>query len=131
METKQIIVMRKDLNMRKGKMCAQASHASLGAFLCFAGYIEERGGRDYKLFVEKESPLYHWLTNSFTKVCVGVPDEKTLHKIYNKAMNMSLPRKLIKDAGRTEFKEPTYTCCAIGPWWADEIDEITGDLKLL
>ena len=30
---KQVIVMRKDLNMRKGKMIAQGSHASVDALL--------------------------------------------------------------------------------------------------
>ena len=30
---KQIIVIRKDLKMRKGKMCAQAAHASMKVLL--------------------------------------------------------------------------------------------------
>jgi peptidyl-tRNA hydrolase len=34
---KQMIVMRKDLNMRKGKMCAKATHASM-AVLFKAGF---------------------------------------------------------------------------------------------
>ena len=33
METKQVIVIRKDLKMRKGKMCAQAAHASMKVIL--------------------------------------------------------------------------------------------------
>jgi len=36
-----------------------------------------------------------------------------------------------QDVGHTEFKQPTYTCCAIGPAKADAIDEITGKLVLL
>lgn len=32
-KVKQVIVMRKDLNMRKGKMISQGSHASLKVFL--------------------------------------------------------------------------------------------------
>lgn len=33
MNTKQVIVMRKDLNMRKGKMVAQGAHASMAVLL--------------------------------------------------------------------------------------------------
>ena len=39
MATKQVIVMRTDLNMRKGKMIAQGSHASL-AFLTRNGFFD-------------------------------------------------------------------------------------------
>jgi peptidyl-tRNA hydrolase, PTH2 family len=39
---------------------------------------------------------------------------------------------LITDAGHTEFKGvPTKTCLAIGPNDVDEIDVVTGHLKLL
>jgi peptidyl-tRNA hydrolase len=38
-ESKQVIVMRKDLNMRKGKMVAQGAHASLKAVID-SGYID-------------------------------------------------------------------------------------------
>ena len=33
MDHKQVIVLRKDLNMRKGKMVAQGAHASMAALL--------------------------------------------------------------------------------------------------
>jgi PTH2 family peptidyl-tRNA hydrolase len=130
-EVKQVIVMRKDLNMRKGKMCAQAAHASLGAFLKHTTFIQDRSGIEYPIWAKKGTPLYQWLDGPFVKICVGVPDEETLHFIVEQARRMKIPCALIKDAGRTEFKEPTYTCCGIGPWWADELDKITGDLKLL
>ena len=42
MSIKQVIVVRKDLNMRKGKMCAQVAHASLKIFLDRIGYIKPR-----------------------------------------------------------------------------------------
>lgn len=124
---KQVIVMRKDLGMRKGKMVAQGGHASLGAILNHY----KAGTKEYPIMIPRNDPCQLWLKGSFTKICVGVPDEETLHFIAEQAKRMKLPYALIKDAGKTEFKEPTYTCCGIGPWWSDEIDKITGDLKLL
>jgi len=126
-EVKQVIVMRKDLNMRKGKMVAQGAHASLAVLLnCYAS-----GSKEYRIFIPKNDPAQQWLEESFVKICVGVPNEDVLIFVHDHAKFRKIPCALIKDAGRTEFKEPTYTCCAIGPWWSDEIDLITGDLKLL
>jgi len=39
MEVKQVIVLRKDLQMRKGKMIAQGAHASMKVFFDLAGYF--------------------------------------------------------------------------------------------
>ena len=129
-EVKQVIVMRKDLGMRKGKMVAQGAHASLGALL--NGYAKGKKTVEYMMFIPKNDPAQKWLEGPFVKICVGVDDEETLKFIYEQARRMKLPCALITDAGRTEFHgNPTVTCCGIGPWWADEIDKITGDLKLL
>lgn len=115
---KQVIVLRKDLNMRKGKMCAQSCHASLQSlFDC-----NSRG-------LGKLSA--NWLAEGQTKVVVSVDSLEELSKIFKAADNLNLPCSLILDAGKTEFKEPTYTACAIGPFNSDVIDTITGKLKLL
>ena len=53
---KQMIVMRKDLNMRKGKMVAQGAHASMKATLEYMDHPYVKG----------------WLEGSFTKVVVAV-----------------------------------------------------------
>lgn len=41
---KQVIVMRKDLNMRKGKMIAQGAHASVDALLSLFHVLKRREG---------------------------------------------------------------------------------------
>jgi len=115
-ELKQMIVMRKDLNMRKGKMVAQGAHASMKALL--------------------ENPdhpsIKRWLSGPFAKIAVSVDSEDQLMSVLAKAREAGLITALITDAGRTEFNGvPTNTCIAVGPASNEELAPITGDLKLL
>lgn len=129
---KQVIVVRKDLNMRKGKMCAQVAHASLKVFL------DESTKEDlYDIFRitftrRKKSAWDEWLNGQFTKVVVSCENRDELYDLYRQAVEADLPCSMITDAGRTEFHgEPTETTIAIGPGHSDIIDKITGHLKLL
>lgn len=119
--TKQVIVLRKDLNMRKGKMVAQGSHASMS-------FLTRRLQRNEPpTEVQKE-----WLENSFTKICVSVDSEQELLKIARMAEEAGLECHLITDNGTTEFGGvPTRTCLALGPDRPEIIDKISGHLKLL
>ena len=118
-ERKQVIVLRKDLGMRKGKMVAQGAHASLGAIL-------ENGK------LKKHKDIDAWLEGRFTKICVSVDSERDLLDVYNDAVRAKIPCSLITDAGLTEFDGvPTKTAVAVGPGVPSEVDKITGDLKLL
>lgn len=129
--SKQVIVIRKDLNMRKGKMCAQAAHASLAALLS-QGYHEKPDTGLPILVVPLEPELEEWLNGSFTKIVVGVNSESELLEIFDHAQNAHLIRSIIKDEGRTEFGgRPTYTAVAVGPGKVEDIDKITGHLDLL
>lgn len=129
---KQVIVMRKDLNMRKGKMIAQGSHASLGALLKFFDKIENKGSVTYKVQFGKNSYLDQWLNGTFTKICLYVNSEEELDNIKSQCDEAKIPNALIIDAGLTEFHEiPTKTCIGIGPWDSEQIDKITGNLPLL
>lgn len=122
---KQVIVMRKDLNMRKGKMIAQGAHASLGAWkeLC-------SDHNNYRSDIYEAATA--WDEGTFTKICVGVDSRDELQNVLEAAILAGLPVKMILDTGLTEFNGvPTHTCLAIGPAWSDDIDKITGYLKLL
>ena len=125
---KQVIVMRKDLGMRKGKMIAQGAHASLKVLL-------DAGQPDVHrtaFTIPLNPALSAWLTGRFTKVCVSVNSEAELEAIVANARAAGVPCALIVDAGTTEFHGvPTKTCCAVGPAWADAVDAITGELPLL
>jgi len=132
MNTKQVIVMRKDLNMRKGKIAAQAAHASMKVFfdrMKQYGFAKDGSGT-FRL--EATPEMTHWMNNAFTKICVYVNSEAELLKVYQDACNADLPAGLIRDAGHTEFNGvPTLTCCAIGPCEVSKVDAITGRLPLL
>ena len=124
--------MRKDLGMRKGKMIAQGSHASLGSLLKMARREESRAGVKIEFNFPADSVLDKWLNGVFTKVCVYVESEQDLDEIKAKCEAAGIPNSLILDAGLTEFHGvPTKTCLGIGPWWSSEIDKITGSLPLL
>ena len=125
MNTKQVIVIRKDLNMRKGKMIAQGAHASIAVLKKVACTS------DGEFFFNLQGALGDWLMGHQTKIVVYVKSEKELHDIYKKAEEAGILCSLIQDAGRTEFKEPTYTAVAIGPDYQDKIDPITKELPLL
>ena len=123
---KQVIVMRKDLGMRKGKMIAQGAHASMKVLLDAATRTDDA------LTLSLTAPLAAWLSGRFTKVCVSVDSAAALEEVVARARAANVPCALIVDAGQTEFHGvPTPTCCAVGPAWSDEVDAITGTLPLL
>ena len=125
---KQVIVMRKDLNMRKGKMIAQGAHASLRVILQ-AGSADE-SKTTYSITMTE--PMAAWMTGRFMKIAVSVNSEAELDAIVEKARAAGVPVAMITDAGMTEFHDvPTKTCCAVGPAWAEDVDAITGSLPLL
>lgn len=110
--------MRNDINMRKGKMVAQGAHAAIAILTNLKG--------------EYPQVLKEWLANSFTKICVGVSSEEELIAIYDMAISAGLLASFIVDNGQTEFAGvPTATCVAVGPGYVEDIDRVTGHLKLL
>lgn len=135
MDIKQVIVIRNDLNMRKGKMCAQASHASM-AFLIKGGGFYQNDLTDPLAFhnerLKNISEVEKWTNSGYTKICLQVSSEEELVELHEKAIEAGLLSNLITDKGLTEFNGvPTKTCIAIGPNKAEEINKITGNLRLL
>ncbi len=143
-EAKQVIVMRKDLNMRKGKMISQGAHASLAVLLDMM-YTHDPKDRSYRsddgqeyewvekcLVIHKDTPLDSWLNKIFKKIVVGTETLSECVKVYEEAKKAGIPCALIEDKGLTEFGgKITITCCAIGPAYPEDIDPITGHLPLL
>lgn len=125
MEHKQIIILRKDLNMRKGKLVAQGAHASMGAILSLC---KQDGDT---LILEMDERVKPWLTGRFKKICVYVNSEQELLDLHQQAKDAGLVCSLIQDAGLTEFGGvKTYTAVAVGPDREDKIDAICKHLPL-
>lgn len=129
---KQVIVMRKDLKMPRGKIGAQAAHASNAVLLAAMDKVFESGNTEkWMLEFRKDSPLGLWLNGSFTKVVVAVNSEQELSDIYDQAGAAGLMVSKIVDNGLTVFNgQPTWTCIAIGPAKPSQVDPITGHLPL-
>ena len=119
---KQVIVVRRDLNMRLGKAIAQGAHAAMMFMIrdIAAGKGQFEGVR-----------FNEWLEQGTAKICVKADSEAHLIEICEKARAAGLRAELIRDAGLTEFNQPTLTAVAIGPDSAGKIDPITGNLTLL
>lgn len=117
---KQVIIIRRDLNLRRGKEIAQGAHASI-AFLTEAlfnniNYVDDT--------------VREWLESGETKICLQIRGEAEIYQLYKKAKDRGLRAHLIRDLAKTELKKPTYTALAIGPNKAKEIDPLTHTLKL-
>ena len=127
--TKQVIVIRRDLRMRRGKEIAQGAHA---ATAWLANRVLQRmmpnGSVDHLALSTAEQA---WLESSFRKVTVKVSSEEELMAVYQKALEAGLVVHLVTDRGLTEFGGiPTRTCLAVGPDYDDLVDPVTGDLEL-
>ena len=105
MEYKQVIAVRQDLKLPKGKTAAQVAHASVEAVL-------------------------RWIAG-MKKIVVKIPDEKTVFELKNSATEKGIVNAVITDAGKTVVAPGTTTCIAIGPAREDSVDEITKDLSLM
>lgn len=143
-KAKQMIVVRRDLKMRKGKIAAQSGHACVEAVLMALA----REGRLKKVRVVNDAegnpnwvalehrandrtPLTDWFDAGVAKVCVYVDGEEALLDIARQGREAGFAVALIQDAGITEFHgKSTYTCLAFEPLYPDQIDPITGSLPL-
>ena len=138
MGTKMMIVMRRDLKMRKGKIAAQAGHACVDAVLQalkkedrMKDLVQSPEGMMLKTTDKSDSPLSEWFNNGCTKVCVSVDSEEDLLSIAQKAEARGIIAAVITDWGLTEFHgEHTKTCLALEPLPAEIANELTGELPL-
>ena len=127
--TKQVIVIRRDLRMRRGKEIAQGAHASTAwlANRVIQG-MTPNGTVDHVALSAAERA---WLESGFRKVTVKVSSEEELMAVHGKAVEAGLVVHLVTDRGLTEFGGiPTRTCLAVGPDYDDLVDPVTGDLEL-
>ncbi len=116
-EYKQMLVIRTDLKMSRGKLAVQVAHAAVSS-------AEE---------ARKHSPTSwrKWLWEGQKKVAVKVANEADLVALYEKAKRAGLPTYLVRDRGLTELPPGTTTALGIGPAPTKNVDKITSELQLL
>ncbi len=110
---KQVILVRKDLKLPKGKMAAQVAHASLEAAL-----------------KTDRRKVDSWREEGGKKVVLEVNDEKELLKFKDLIEDEGLKTALITDAGHTVVDPGTITCLGVEPCAENKIDIVTGKLKM-
>jgi PTH2 family peptidyl-tRNA hydrolase len=116
-EYKQVLVIRTDLKMSRGKIAVQTAHAAVSS-------AEE---------ARKHSPTSwrKWLWEGQKKVAVKVTSEPDIFALRDKAKRAGLPVYLVRDRGLTELPAGTITALGIGPATSKSVDVITGKLQLL
>ncbi len=115
MGIKQVIIIRNDINIGKGKACAQVAHASLEA---------------YKKAMRKNESLVKLWEMSGSKKVVLKADLNTIMEKLRIANEKGIVNVIIRDAGLTQLTPGTITALAIGPDDEEKIDKICGELKL-
>ena len=114
MAYKQVILVRQDLKLPKGKLSVQVAHASSAALI-----------KSHKDDIKK------WQSEGMKKVVLNVKDLDELFKYKTEAEDLGLVTALIEDAGKTVVAPGTVTCLGIGPDKEEKIDEVSGKLKMV
>ncbi|KAL9627812.1 MAG: hypothetical protein Q9204_006314 [Flavoplaca sp. TL-2023a] len=120
-ECKLVLVVRTDLGMGKGKIAAQASHATLACYRALSS-----------TFPSSLNPvLKQWERTGQAKVVLQAHSEEDLETLQAKALSLGLCAQIIHDAGRTQIASGSATVLGVGPGPKSVVDGVTGGLKLL
>lgn len=111
---KQVLIVRTDLKMGKGKIAAQCCHGAIGAY--------KKSSKD---------KIRKWENDAYGKVVLKVKTLDELTELKKLADKKGIANYLVVDAGRTQIPTSSVTVLALGPDEDEIIDEVTGDLKLL
>jgi PTH2 family peptidyl-tRNA hydrolase len=125
-QVKQVIVMRHDINYgSRGKFGAQVAHCSLAPIMKLLQ-------KDVHYIPHPSSTRYFdvWCQGSFAKIVLRTDSLDELYRLKEECDKRYIPCDIITDNGTTVFNEPTTVGIGIGPYESNELNEITGHLKL-
>lgn len=129
MSTKQVIVVRSDLKLRRGKEAAQVAHASGRWLLGYA--LESHTAAELGYMAASLTPdQLNWLRGNYRKIVCQVRCEEELRDLHDEATNSGLTVHLITDDGLTECPPGTVTTLAIGPHDDEKFVGFTDGLEL-
>jgi len=114
---KQVLVVRLDLDMGRGKAAVQCAHAAVSA-------AEEARNHLHNWWKS-------WMEEGQLKVAVKVPDLNSVLDLERKGRSRGIPVHLVRDRGLTQVPPGTITCLGLGPAPAGIVDSLTGNLALL
>jgi PTH2 family peptidyl-tRNA hydrolase len=115
------IILNDALGMSKGKLCSQAAHAALGAY---------RVACNDNATLSQQASLQLWLLVGEPKIVLKASGEEKLLQLGKQAQEIGLAHSVIRDAGHTQVLPGSVTAVALlGS--NDQVDKISGDLKLL
>ena len=104
---KQVMVVRTDIKMGKGKIAAQCCHAAIGA---------------YKQ--ADKAKIRKWENEAYAKVVLKAPSLQDLYNLRELARANGVAYYLVTDAGRTQLPKSTVTVLGLGPDEDDILDMI-------
>ncbi len=114
---KQALIVRLDLDMGRGKIAVQCSHAAVSA----TEQARTRFPEWYKA----------WMTEGQAKIALKITELVSLLELEKSARRFPFPTYLVRDRGITQVPPGEITCLGIGPAPALDLDRLTGKLSLL
>lgn len=109
-----VVVVNKDLEMSKGKVLSQFGHA--------IDALHEKLKDNPKL-------VEVWRNSGSAKIAVkGTQDD--LNKVHFEAKKRNILYVKIHDAGKTQVRPGSNTVIVVGPATKDDLEPVTGNLKL-
>jgi len=115
---KMMLCVREDLKMKKGKIGAQCSHATLGLYMKIANK------KKY------EKMLEDWLTKGQKKIVAKLKDEGAMNLLVSKATDAGIAFHVVQDAGHTQVAAGSRTVIALIDY-ENKMNTITSRLKLM
>jgi len=125
-EIKQIILLRRDMRLRRAESAALASKASM-AFVLEGDESDQSGSVKVILTgIEAE-----WFLGCSTRIILGVSSEEAMRKILLKAELQGVSTYEITGSSSGKVDEGIQLiAAALGPDESDKLDLITGNLRL-
>ncbi len=114
---KQALVVRTDLDMGRGKIAVQCSHAAVSS--------AELARTRFRDWYDK------WMREGQAKIALKVKDEDQLLELEKRARGIPIPSVVVRDMGLTQVPAGTITCLGLGPAPVSTVDTLTGRLRLL